>query len=410
MGVLLLTGWGPERETFTMDKPAPYITFNSISDNNNEVGNELYFVSAREYGTNDSWSDTTIVERGEKYSVRMYVHNNASKNLSLVADNVKAFINLPNNWAKKIQVDGIISSDNATPNAIWDQTTFTCDENFALTCVPGSIKYYNNSGVFSLPDTILTSKGASLGYEQMDGLIPGCVEYSGYVTLILEPMFFESQYEEVVIKTWVRKDGAENWSESVEAEEGDLLDFRTELKNTGNSTVWNLTAKWYIPSYMELEAGTTEIYNSTHPDGVIISDTIMNEGVNIGHYGSGSNVWLYFSVRIGETPPVGALADCIGFITNEKNASLMDTVVVSSKSKNKLNSEAGNSHYYQGITIINNAPITNTYSTAPTEEQSFFDEIIIGLILLLIGGVSAILFKPLKNKFLKKFPFFRDKN
>ena len=55
-----------------------------------------------------------------------------------------------------------------------------------------SAKYYNNirtekSEGFSLGNEVYTAKGegtgALLGYEQMDGKIPGCLEYSGYVLM-----------------------------------------------------------------------------------------------------------------------------------------------------------------------------------------------------------------------------------
>jgi hypothetical protein len=48
--------WGPNRSTFTIDSPANYVTFNSITDNPN-IGDERNFVGIRESGTNNLWSD-----------------------------------------------------------------------------------------------------------------------------------------------------------------------------------------------------------------------------------------------------------------------------------------------------------------------------------------------------------------
>ena len=91
---LVVFAWGPSgRKTFTMEKPADYVTFNSIT--NNVIGDERYFVSASKWtgsAKDNYFSDTTYVEDGKEYVVRMYVHNNAGANLGLVAENVKALL------------------------------------------------------------------------------------------------------------------------------------------------------------------------------------------------------------------------------------------------------------------------------------------------------------------------------
>ena len=154
--------WGPSRATYTMANPADHITFNSIVDNNQEVGDERYFVSASPYtgnASNNVWSDNTVVEDGKEYVVRMYVHNNAASNLNLIAKDVRAYINLPTEASDSITVEGTIYSSNANPTKVWDQTNFTSKngENFNLTYVEGSAKYYNTkNGVlreFSLDTT-----------------------------------------------------------------------------------------------------------------------------------------------------------------------------------------------------------------------------------------------------------------
>ena len=405
---LSVFAWGPDRETFTMDEPAGFITFNSIEDNNNEVGNELCFVSAREYGTSNNWSDYVTVERGKKYVVRMYVHNNAAGNLSLIAENVKAFLNVPNDWATKITVDGIVSSDNATPSTVWDQTSFESDEVFALAYIPDSAKYYNNAGVFNLPDSILTSAGALLGYEQMDGLIPGCNGYSGYVTIILEALFYESRYEDMVLNTWVRKNESDNWSESIEAIAGDLLQFRMELRNTGNSTIWNLIARWYLADFIHIVENTTEIYINDHSEKEIIYDNLIaTQGTNIGHIKSGSTVWLYFSAQVGE-PLDSTIADCVGTIANKADISITDavTVVVQSRHEQTVNIY----QYFQGeghVGTINIGDIVNNqYQNGDSKNfllENLWLPLIVGIMLLII----AFLFAPLGNTIRKKFKFFK---
>ena len=134
--------WGPSRPTFTMEKPASYNTFNSIT-NNPDIGDERNFVRARAVnGT--QWSDDINVTQNGEYFIRMYVHNDAAENLNLVAENVTAQFNVPTYQAKKIQIDGTLSSSNASPKAVYDQVIFSGDRDFKLSYVAGSATYTNN--------------------------------------------------------------------------------------------------------------------------------------------------------------------------------------------------------------------------------------------------------------------------
>lgn len=137
----VLLAWGPDRTTFTMDKPASYVTFNSIVDNPG-VGDERNFTRIRETGS-DTWSDTATIQEGKEYTIRMYVHNNAASNLNLVATNVRAALNLPlNTYTTDFTVNGFISADNAKPAKVWDQVIVRSDKEFRLQVV--SAKYFNN--------------------------------------------------------------------------------------------------------------------------------------------------------------------------------------------------------------------------------------------------------------------------
>ena len=159
-----------------------------------KVGDERYFVSASPYTGNASqnkWTDSTLVENGKEYVVRMYVHNNAAANLKLTAKDVKAYVVLPTTTGTEITVSGKITSSNADPVSVWDETTFKSKngEKFNLAYVDGTAKYYNNAGTFNLTTSVFTNKGTLLGYEKMDGNIPGCIQYSGYLTFHVKAQF-----------------------------------------------------------------------------------------------------------------------------------------------------------------------------------------------------------------------------
>ena len=84
----MLPGWGPDRPTFTMEKPAKYAVFNSIT-NNPAVGDERDFVRIAEI--NDDKSETyrsdIQIRPGKSYEVFIYYHNNASATLNDAAHN-----------------------------------------------------------------------------------------------------------------------------------------------------------------------------------------------------------------------------------------------------------------------------------------------------------------------------------
>ena len=302
---LVVFAWGPSgRKTFTMEKPADYITFNSIT--NNVIGDERYFVSASKWtgsAKDNYFSDTTYVEDGKEYVVRMYVHNNAGANLGLVAENVKAFVVLPTETNTKITVSGKITSTNANPTAVWDETHFATKngEKFNLVYVDGSATYANADKdgklrSFKLSSDVLTSKGALLGYDQMDGKIPGCNKYSGYLTFHVKAQVAKTVTPNLSIQKEVKILGTDTWSEQVKAKSGDTVRYRIQVKNTGNTTLSGVVVRDILPTNLEYIKGTTTIVNANHTTPVTLSDNLITDnGINIGDYAAGANAVLYFN-------------------------------------------------------------------------------------------------------------------
>jgi conserved repeat domain len=296
------SAWGPNRTTYTIESPATKVTFNSITNNPN-IGDERNFVGIRERGSNDLWSDNIEVKRGKEYVVRLYVHNNAAANLNLVAENVKAMINLPTTTGKSIEVNGFIDSSNADPKQIWDNAKFfNNNEVFNLAYVAGSARYFNNhygsTGV-QISDSVLTSNGALLGYDSLNGRIPGCMQYAGYLTITVKPQFAET--EDFTIDKVVRKDGQtgdSSWKESITVNAGDLVNYELTYKNTGTTTQTNVMVRDVLPKNISYVAGTTVIYNAKNPNGLKLSDNLTTTGVNIGDYTAGSNAIIRFTAKV----------------------------------------------------------------------------------------------------------------
>lgn len=303
-----LLAWGPTRPTFTEQVPASYITFNSIT-NNSFYGDERYFTTIKDAANtaNGGWEDEVTVQPGKEYVVRAYVHNNAASNLNLVAKNVRIGANVPTTTGKSISIQSTISADNSNPLKVWDDVTLKSDKNFNLVYVPGSAKFYNNKmeGA-TLSDSIVTAAGAQLGYESLNGDMPGCYEYSGYVYFKVKPQFAPESNDFTVTKQ-VKKAPTDSYSESVDVNPGDKVYYRIQFKNTGNKTLNNVNLKDQLPTGISMVPGTLRVVDSNNPSGakVVGGDNLVASGINTGSYAPGTNAIFAFEAKVTDN-----LASC----------------------------------------------------------------------------------------------------
>ena len=320
----LVWAWGPSRPSFTIEKPADYITFNSITNNPVIGGDEKDFVGIREVGSNEKWTNNMKVQNGKEYYVRIYVHNNAASNLNLVAENVVAKLNVPTTTAKNVTVQGQISASNAKPNTVWDEATFSSDNDFNLAYVAGSALFENNGmGKTKLPDSIVNNTGATLGYSKLDGKIPGCFQYAGYVTVKVKAQVNQPQEKtDIDLAKTVRNktNGEKTWTETVSAKGGDTVQFQIHAKNTGSAGIQNLVIRDILPKGLNYVAGTTKLYNTSNPNGLKVSDNIIqNSGINIGTYQANGDAYVRFDATVAAEKDLPVCGDNV--LTNIAQAS-----------------------------------------------------------------------------------------
>ena len=289
--------WGPERPTFTIAYPSDHVTFNSITDNPNE-GDERNFVrikSTENTGVN-GWQDDITVKNNQEYWVRMYVHNNAAANLNLVAHDVTSQFNVPSQTADRIQIDGYLSSSNATPQKIWDQAVFHGENNstFNLNYVPGSASYTTNAVPqgMALPDTIVTS-GAKLGYKTLDGKIPGCFQYSGIVIFKVIAHTTSVNLEKTVR---LSDNSDKTFKDSVTAKAGQKVDYQIHFTNNGGVTQKDVVIKDVLPKGVTYVPDTSYIHNANGTKK--IADGITAGGAIIGDYSPTADAYLKFTAQV----------------------------------------------------------------------------------------------------------------
>jgi len=259
-------GWGDNaggRPTYSIadinaGKLGDKIVMNSIKDDDSSLTeaerqsgvttpltDERSFIGIRDeatgdHGKNNVWNIGNVnIEEGKTYIVRMYVHNNNPKGVNAIAKDVTAQVDLPNLVSKEARITGFINASNATPSRYWDSLNLKSadDRSFYLDYVEGSALFENNvwkNGI-TLSDNLVTSAGVKLGYDKLDGNLPGCYQYAGYVTFKVKPVF-----ENTSIMKKVRKQGDQEWKESVDAKVGDTVEYQIHYKNLNNSRVENV--------------------------------------------------------------------------------------------------------------------------------------------------------------------------
>jgi uncharacterized repeat protein (TIGR01451 family) len=96
-----------------------------------------------------------------------------------------------------------------------------------------------------------------------------------------------------------RLKGDVKWSESVDAEIGDEVEFRISYVNLLAATIDDVMIRDVLPTNIEYVEGSTFLYNSNYEEGVCLKDeTITTEGINIGDYGPKGNAFVIFTGRV----------------------------------------------------------------------------------------------------------------
>jgi len=294
--------WGPSRTTFTGAHPAPYVTFNSITDNP-QVGDERNFVRIRESGTSEYINQVNFTP-GKVYDVSVYFHNNAASNLNTsgkgIAHGAKLKMEVPGVVTAGVNaaLTGTISASNSNPLSVWDEAygKNTTNADIAVRYVSGSAKFVSNGSINgqTLPDTLFTT-GANLGYNSQNGDVPGCNEYSGFVNFkirIDQPNFN-------VIKK-VSVDGGTTWADSAKAQPGATVQYYISYQNTGTNQQDNVLVRDMLPQGVTYTANSTYIMNST--TGGKFNKTVEGiagaHGLNAGSYQPKGNVAYKFSAKL----------------------------------------------------------------------------------------------------------------
>lgn len=302
-----LFAWGPDRPTFTMAQPASYVTFNSITDNPMQ-GDERNFVQIKDVTAGGQFVENVNLVPGHEYQVYSFYHNNASSSLNDAAHNYKGIakdaqmrIQMPATVQsnQSAQISGVVSASNANPVQVWDEAYGKATSgDVVLRYVQNSATIHNNGATNGqkLPNELLTT-GTNLGYNTLDGTLPGCNQYSGYVTF----NFTVGQPNFEVTKQ-VAPMGSNAFAKSATVKPGDEVQYKIQYKNTGTTDQENVVIRDQLPAGVTYVAGTTQMASSaTNGQYAAVSDNVTKDGINIGYYAAnGGNAYVKFTAKVAD--------------------------------------------------------------------------------------------------------------
>lgn len=312
-----VSAWGPDRVEFRTNSPATYVTFNSMV-NNPAHGDERNFMQIREAtASNETYSDTVSLQPGKEYVVYMYYHNNAASNYNASGVGVAqgAFVraeipSIVKNGGAGVKGVGHVGATNAKHlntqgadmgNSVWDDIEFrnTSGGDIALRYVPGSATIHSKGAVNgrAMNDSIV-STGALIGYDALDGRLPGCHEYAGFVTFRVK-----ADQPDFTVTKQVRKDGTSGWHNSVkDLKPGDTVQYLIGYRNTGSMQQNGIVVKDILPKGLTYVSGSSVLTNASNPNGRSIEDGVTSAGgIRIGDYAAGANAYVTFKAKVADT-------------------------------------------------------------------------------------------------------------
>ena len=416
---LAKAGYGPNRPTYDWNKYNPNLSCTNPANDYGRCGSMNgpvfdSFINTPSYGdeehfntiapvvsgqspTDASYSGSATAIPGKEYWVRTLVHNDANQNTNClpihdnpaindctqvdpgsigIATNTDVRLAIASGTANGVDVMTYISASNANPSVIWDSSTLqNNNQAFNVSYVPGSAVLYNDYHLngLALPDSIDSASGTLIGYQQMNGIIPGCFNFSAYVyvkVLVTAPA--------LQVNKLVRPVSPANaaWSKSMTANAGQEVQWKITYQDTGSTVDKNITIRDPLPKDLTLVPNSIKWYDAVNRGTVQPNNALSAGGVNLGNYAPSPNDIngeLVFDTTISNNPSTCNIVNTgYGRATNIPELSSSATVDISNCNVPTI-SYACNA---LGITENGHTVTINKFDTTSTGGVSFNDAVI----------------------------------
>lgn len=292
-------GWGPPRDLYSYGDTIDHVTLNSIVDSPT-YGDERDFTLVGHVDTPpEEYISDILLQAGETYVVYTRFSNNATGDgKDYFATNVKVQSSIPESFVGEDFVYSTITSDNASPNKIWDGVRLrapSADESFALRYVPNSAVLHTDGEANGTPlSDDLYLKGALIGFNQLDGILPPGEDFSGYVSY----QFVADQPDFTVNVEAKPKGTSTDYSSTSTTREGETLLVRVTYTNTGTVTIDDVVVTVKLSEPFQHIRKSARLINSTYPDGLDLrnDEHLTAGGFNIGEYAPGETAVIEFEI------------------------------------------------------------------------------------------------------------------
>ena len=334
----------PDRQPFDYNKPCDP-TDADIYDRCGSLTGPVFnsFINTPSYGDERAFADARrtdqtalgsyknvlpdVTEGASEIVIRTYVHNNASTSTNAsglgIAKDAKVRIALPSATSNVLRARSYISASNAA--LVEDTVDFTAAGNFKLEYIDGSAIMYNN-GPFKdgtpLSDNIVTT-GAAIGYDALNGDLPGCFDYEAVVQIRVKVIPVEEP--KTSFDKQVRIKGDKEWKQVVEASPGDTVQWLMTTNVTGGNQLDHIVVRDVAAPSTELVKGTVKridgTQNQTLPDA-----PLFDGGFDMGSYGAGSGFYtMYDSTILGDFEGCERRVRNLAFVKSTQNPSELES-------------------------------------------------------------------------------------
>ena len=299
VGFLIVTGMSAAAWGSQVNLPA----FNRV-EHNSEFGDERDFVRIREVGSSGIFVDEVMLRPGREYEVKVFYHNSAPPEIAMtsagMASNVRMRTDFPASLGAgdRQPVWAAISADNTTPREVRAQAYVWAANRVYLRFVPGSSIIHNRGRLNgqNISGLLFSDEGALLGFDTFSGIIPGGLEFAGYVTyrFVVEQPRFD------IVKQ-VRVAGQGSFANNVRVTPGDEVEFRIEYRNLGEAIQEHVRVRAVLPVGLEYVDGSTRLYNNEFLSGRDVEDGVVDEwGIGIGNYEFDAVGYVTFRAMVGD--------------------------------------------------------------------------------------------------------------
>lgn len=302
--------------------------FNSFI-NTPSYGDERAFVDARKSENTAAGSYKNVlndVTTGSKeVVVRMYIHNNANVDTNAsgkgIARNTKVRVALPTAQSQTLRARGYISADNAS--MVEDTVDFVGASAFKVEYVPGSAIIYNNGPLngSKISDSVVTT-GAPIGYDKLDGNLPGCFEHEAVVQIRVRVITQETPT--LKFSKQVRVAGTKEWKKEVNAKPGDKVEWLLTTNTTGTGVQNNMVVRDVPAPNTQLQAGSVKWIDASQ-NAVQADKPLFDGGINVGNYNTGSGFYMMYASTIkGDFDGCEARVRNLGYVRSDQNKEIGD--------------------------------------------------------------------------------------